>query len=139
RPALFVKGWDYVDRGVNPDEELAAHGVGAEVVYTSSPLDSSSRVGNRAFATYPEATEAWLAQFRERHSANEVFAALDAIAGLNVLVVGEYIIDRYTFVDTLAKSPREHHLSVKATRTINYPGGSVAVRRHLSGFVAKTH
>jgi rfaE bifunctional protein nucleotidyltransferase chain/domain len=140
RPAYFVKGGDYEGTGILPEEGVTARAVGAQLRFTSAPVDSSSRVGNRAFATYPEGTERWLDAYRQRRSAGDILAALDRIAAMKVLVVGEYIIDRYTFVDTLAKSPREHHLSVKKTETaVNHAGGAVAVRRHLAGFVEQCH
>jgi hypothetical protein len=57
---------------------------------------------------------------------------------MDLLIVGEHITDRYIFVDTLAKSPREHHMSTRKIKVEDYAGGVVAVRRHLKGMVAST-
>lgn len=138
RPDIFVKGVDY--EGVDIPEKRTAEELGIEFRTTTAPKESVfANVERKLFHVYPEETERWLEGFRKHHSADEVLGALDSIAEMNVLVVGEYIVDRYTFVDTLAKSPREHHMSVKVLRTENYAGGSVAIRRHLKGFVGKTH
>ena len=126
-PDIFVKGSDWADKGFT--ELHGCYTLGIPVAFTSGSTDSSSRVSSRAFATYPEETEKWLEGFRGRHTVDDVLGALDSIKEMRVLVVGEHIIDRYTFVDTLAKSPREHHMSVRWVRVEEYACGSVAIEK----------
>lgn len=135
-PKYFVKGADYPTlKDLAPAERRAVVSTGAEFHSLATPTDSSSRVGNRAYATYPEETERWLKDFRSRWSESEIIGALDSIKGMRVLVVGELIDDRYSFVEPLAKSPRENFMSSKWVSRQNARGGSAAVQKHLKGIV----
>ena len=53
------------------------------------------------------------------------------------MVIGESILDEYTFCDALRKSGKEPVLTMKSLHTEKYLGGSLAICRHLSSFCNK--
>lgn len=61
---------------------------------------------------------------------------LQKIAGVNVMLVGERIVDEYNFVDTLGKSGKEPILAVKLVEKKTFKGGTSAIREHLASLGA---
>ena len=57
----------------------------------------------------------------------------------NPSVIGEIIIDKYQFTETLGKSGKEPVLVLKKKYFEKYLGGAGAICRHLSSFVNKTN
>jgi rfaE bifunctional protein kinase chain/domain len=56
---------------------------------------------------------------------------------LKILVIGEAIIDKYVFCEALGKSGKEPHLVLRDLREEVYPGGVIAIARHISDFCKK--
>lgn len=138
KPNIVVKGSDYEGRHIPEMDAVSAYG--GKFVTTVAPKESVwERIKDASEGRYPATTETWLARFKERHTYQDVLGALDSTKTMKVLLVGEYIQDRYTLVSTLAKSPREHHMSTRIVRQENYPGGVVAIQRHMKPFVASTY
>lgn len=138
KPNIVVKGSDYQGKHIPEMDAVASYG--GRCLTTKAPKESIwERIQEAANERYPAATQAWLEQFREKYSADDVLPALNAAKHMKVLLVGEYIQDRYTLVDTLAKSPREHHMAVRVVRRENYPGGVVGIRRHMGPLVAQVY
>ncbi len=77
--------------------------------------------------------------FKERHSVDEVLAGLAALRNLKVLVIGEAIIDEYSYCTPLGKSPKEAIVSTKHLRREVHAGGALACANHVAGFCADVH
>jgi bifunctional ADP-heptose synthase (sugar kinase/adenylyltransferase) len=108
--------------------------VGARVEYLDRlPFDFSVSVTDY-FRSFSPEVEEWLKVFRERYSVDDVIRHLENLAQLKVLVVGEAIIDEYTFCDGLGKSSKDPILSFLYRWTESQAGGSLAVANHLAGF-----
>lgn len=137
QPAVFAKGGDYEESSIVLEERIALEAYGGRLAITPY-VDVPKTELRNAFHAYSEETWKWLEGFRRRHGAGEILEALDSIRTMKVLVVGEAIEDRYVFVNTLTKSPREHHLSVKYLREEVYQGGATAIANHIRGFVGET-
>ncbi len=102
RPDVFVKGSDYVDpdddiTGKIVEESEAVTAIGGRIHFTNDITFSSSSLINKNFLPFPQETEDWLKGFRQRRSDGDVLEAFNAISSLNVLVLGEAIIDEYVF------------------------------------------
>ena len=139
RPDVFCKGGEYRQRQVDAESALGpeievTRELGIRVEYTDDIAFSSSNLLNAHFSPFPPATDAWLADFRERYTPEEVIAFLDGARPKKVLVVGEAIIDEYVFVDTIGKSTKDPVLACLYRETSAFPGGSLAVANHLAGF-----
>lgn len=140
RPDFYVKGSDYANpahdiTGKIEAEAAAVRAHGGEIRFTSGPVFSSSNLVNRFFPRYPATTTEYLRSLGSRYRSQEIIDVLRRLRQLKVAVIGEAIIDQYSYVMPLAKSPRE---SIVATRFVSqeqFPGGSLAVANHLSGLV----
>lgn len=62
---------------------------------------------------------------------------LDAVKNYNVLVIGDGIIDEYTYVTTIGKSVKENAISTKYKSKETWNGGVWAAADHLRTFCAK--
>jgi bifunctional ADP-heptose synthase (sugar kinase/adenylyltransferase) len=88
---------------------------------------------------YPEETRRFLEAFKQRHSFDQVRAGLTALGKLKVLVVGEAIIDEYSYCAPLGKSPKEAIVSTKHLRREVHAGGALACANHVAGFCDEVH
>jgi bifunctional ADP-heptose synthase (sugar kinase/adenylyltransferase) len=87
----------------------------------------------------PDEARRFLEAFRARHGAPEVLARLAAIRRLRVLVVGEAIVDEYSYCTPLGKPPKEAIISAKHVRREDHAGGALACANHVSGFCDDVH
>lgn len=138
RPNVYAKGKDYADPSADVtrkilDEEAAVRQAGGEIRFTTTELYSSSSLANRFFSAYPQRTQEYLAAFKARHPADEVIAALEKLADVRVLVVGEAILDQYTYCLPLAKSPKEFIVASRFQSDESFAGGTLATANHLAG------
>ena len=60
---------------------------------------------------------------------------LRSLENLNVLVVGDAIVDEYHYVEPLGQSSKGMNLSVKFSSQEQFAGGSSAIANHIAGFV----
>lgn len=140
RPDVYCKGGDYrtaqVDAAQNLGPEVeAANRLGVEVAYTGDDeIFSSSELLNQHFSPFDADTDAWLRDFRSRHSAEDLIKLVDAAQQKRVLVVGEVIIDEYNYCSAMGKSTKDPVLACLYHETESYVGGSLAIANHLSGF-----
>jgi rfaE bifunctional protein nucleotidyltransferase chain/domain len=139
RPNVFAKGSEF--RGLNDTighvgrEAEAIRDVGGEIAFTDDLVYSSSGLINQYLSPYPDAVRDFLADFAGRHPADEVLAPLRAAENLRVLVVGETIIDEYTYCEAIGKSGKEPVLASRFLGTDRFGGGVLACANHLAGFV----
>lgn len=139
RPDTFCKGGEYRQKQVDAESNLlpeveAARELGIQVEYTDDIVFSSSHLLNNHFSQFPPETDAWLEEFRNRYSADEVIACLEKARTKKVLVVGEAIIDEYVFCDAIGKSTKDPVLACQFNATEAFAGGSLAIANHLAGF-----
>jgi rfaE bifunctional protein nucleotidyltransferase chain/domain len=144
KPRYYVKGQDYKVReddvtGKIYDEEMAVRSVGGEMVFTEEMTFSSTGLINQFFQVLSGEADGFLRQFRTEHTVEEVKAAVDGMASMEVLVVGDVIIDDYTFCKALGMAIKSPIVSARELRTERYAGGVLAVANHVSNFVRKVH
>jgi rfaE bifunctional protein nucleotidyltransferase chain/domain len=138
RPHVFAKGSEF--RGLHDTvghvarEADAVREVGGEVAFTEDLVYSSSGLINQYLSPYPDAVRDYLADFAARHTADDVLAPLRAAENLRVLVVGETIIDEYTYCEAIGKSGKEPVLASRFLGADRFGGGVVACANHLAGF-----
>jgi len=139
RPAVFAKGSEF--RGLNDTvghvsrEADAVREVGGEIAFTDDLVYSSSGLINQYLSPYPDAVRDYLADFAARHPADAVLAPLRAAERLRVLVVGETIIDEYTYCEAIGKSGKEPVLASRFLGADRFGGGVLACANHLADFV----
>jgi rfaE bifunctional protein kinase chain/domain/rfaE bifunctional protein nucleotidyltransferase chain/domain len=142
KPNKYVKGKDYKDRprvrgGNLSKEEAAVKAVGGQLVFTDEELFSSSSLINTYFNTLPDEVNKYLQSVRSKFLLEEIESVLDSISNLNVLVVGETIIDEYYYCEAIGKSGKEPVLVTREKSSEKFAGGSLAVANNVAGFCNK--
>jgi len=139
KPDLYVKGSDYKSTsddltGNIQHEQDAVERHGGKVFFTDELTSSSTRLLNEYFEVFSPEISAYLDEFKERISANAMIERLKGLQGLNVLVVGEAIVDEYHYTSALGQSGKGNVFSVKYNDYERFAGGAIAVANHVAEF-----
>jgi rfaE bifunctional protein nucleotidyltransferase chain/domain len=140
KPHAYVKGPDYKQMedditGNIYAEKKAVEAHGGKLVFTEDMTLSSTSLLNEHFGVFPPETKTYLQNFKQRYSSEEIISVVQGLKNLNVLVVGDAIVDEYHYVDQLGQSSKGSNLAVKFNSKEQFSGGSLAVASHLAGFV----
>lgn len=138
KPHVFAKGSEFRDLndtiGHVSKESEAIEAIGGQMAFTDDLTFSSSALINQYLSQFPDQVRQFLHDFARRHSADEVLRPLRHAAELNVLVIGETIIDEYIYCDAMGKSGKEPVLAARLLDAQRYAGGVLACANHLAGF-----
>lgn len=142
KPDAYCKGGEYRQNQVDAEsnmlpEIVTAKRLDIEVVYTDDIVFSSTEILNQHFSPFSPETESWLQDFRNKYSPERIMDFLDDLRDLNVLVIGEAIIDEYVSVNAIGKSTKDPVLACQHVSTEMFAGGSLAVANHLADFCKK--
>ena len=141
KPDIYAKGADYQvghdgDGSAFQLELAILRSNTGEVRFTNGVTGSSSALLNQ-LTLFPDATTRYLADVRqfcyERDC--DIDQCIDQLGGLDVLLIGDNIMDQYVTVQALTMSPRASHPAYRHLGTATYPGGVRAVANHLDTFV----
>lgn len=146
KPNFYVKGMDYKDlksditKNIIYEKKLVKKN-GGKLVFTNSETFSSSKIlfdsnlsqFNKEQKKFINSTKLEFKQIT-KESIKKYF---DKIKALKVLVIGETIIDRYVFCETVGKSGKEPMLVLKEEREDSFVGGAAAVASQISAFSKK--
>ena len=137
KPDYYVRGPDHTSdtHPLSLLETEACEKAGTRRRFTNADPDSSTRVSARAFSMFPDSTEGWLQDFRNRHTLDEVLSWLQRIKGLRVLVVGHREQCIFNYVEPYAQIPEGYAPATKVIRTTQFEGAGKAVLQHCLGFV----
>jgi rfaE bifunctional protein nucleotidyltransferase chain/domain len=140
KPAVYAKGSDYRDAeddlsGKIVVERNAVEAHGGQIHFTDEITFSSSQLLNRHFSIFPEETDRFLRLCRADPAYGDISLEIEKLTKMKVLIIGEAIIDRYTFVSPMGKSAKSAAISVRHQYTEDYAGGSMAVANHAAAFV----
>jgi rfaE bifunctional protein kinase chain/domain/rfaE bifunctional protein nucleotidyltransferase chain/domain len=139
RPHVYVKGPDYrraeddISGGIVAEED-AVRALGGVLRITEDITFSSSALINEYLPSLPPDVQAYVRDFRTRWSAREVIAHVERLREMDVLVVGEAILDEYVYCDQMGKSAKDPVLAMRYSATEMFAGGALAVANHLAGF-----
>lgn len=134
QPDYFAKGYEYFGNGVNAktrDEVQVLETYGGEVIFTPGDIVYSSsalieleppKIATEKLITLMEA---------EGISFNDLYAALDKCKGIKVHVVGDTIIDSYTYCNMVGGMTKTPTMSVLLQKKVDYTGGAAIVAKHL--------
>ena len=134
RPEYFVKGFEYTDGGTHPKTQEEMNVVSAyggeflfspgDVVYSSSQLLATHkpRLSLDRFSTLMEAEGVTFRQLRD---------TLDRMAGIPVHVIGDTIVDKYSYCTLVGQSNKTPTFSVKLEESEVFVGGAGIVAKHL--------
>ncbi|EKD75405.1 MAG: hypothetical protein ACD_44C00140G0004 [uncultured bacterium] len=139
KPHLYVKGDEYQDPKNDLtakilDEIEAVRSVGGDIDFTNDITFSSSALLNQFFSPFSDEVITYLNKLKKQYSSNKILGYLENAKEMEVLVIGEAIIDIYHFSDVIGKSGKEPILVTKHKYVEHYLGGALAVANHLADF-----
>ena len=139
QPDVYVKGQDYMAAdddvtGGIVSEQQAVEAHGGKIVFTQDVTFSSSSLINDHFSKFDPEVQGFLDQMRQNNLLERALAAIDGIADLKVLLVGDAIIDEYQYTVPMGKSAKENIIASRFDGREVFAGGVVAAANHLSTF-----
>lgn len=133
QPNIYIKGQDYQNKTTsNLDQEsrkVIEYGGQIEFISIIQGINSStiSQPLSKQFSEYANTLPSSLG--------NDILETLEKVKGLRVLVIGEMIIDKYTYVASLHKAPKTSILAHEVISEETMAGGAVFVANIAANFV----
>lgn len=138
-PDLYIKGEEYsneeedITGNITPEREIVEKH-GGKVAYTTGQTFSSTKLINTALSGLSDDVQTYMTELKSRYSMEDIKRYADMVSGLKVLVIGDTIIDKYTYCDMQGLMSKDMGYSVRLRHSEEYLGGAVAIARHLSSF-----
>jgi len=141
---VYAKGSDYANRdddltGQICKEEEAIKSIGGRIHFTDEITFSSTKLLNLHFDVYPEQAQKFLGEFRHNYSAEDIIKRLNNLKKMKVLVLGDTIVDQYSYCRSLGKSPKENIITTRYLEEETFAGGVLAAANHVAGFCEDVH
>lgn len=138
-PDIYVKGEEYAKTedditGKIAEEKALVEKHGGRIQYTTGQTFSSTNLINTAMSGLSDEVRHYMEDFVTRHSMQEIRNYAEKAENLKVLVVGDIIIDKYTYCDVQGLMSKDMGYSARIQSSEEHLGGSVAIARHLSSF-----
>ncbi|MEI7863820.1 MAG: PfkB family carbohydrate kinase [Chthoniobacterales bacterium] len=139
KPHVYCKGTEYSDAsndvtGNIHGDVAAVQKHGGEVRYLGDVVFSSTRLLNRHFETAKPEVAEFCGQLASQVSPQDLANAVAGFAGLRVLVVGDTIFDKYSFVKVQGLTSKNRIISGRYLEEEVQAGGALAVYRHIKQF-----
>jgi len=140
KPHFYCKGSEYQNfnndiTGQITKEIQAINSVGGKIAYTYEDTFSSTNIFNNHSNNYTEVQKSFLKKIFKKFTFNQIKKYIDRLFDLNVLVVGETIIDEYIFSEALGKSGKEPVLALREINRDKYLGGASTIANHVASFI----
>jgi rfaE bifunctional protein kinase chain/domain len=134
QPDYFAKGYEYVKTGLHPktkEEKDVLDSYGGEIIFTPGDIIYSSSALIELDPPNIAAEKLESVLHAEGLSFDDLRRALDAVQGKRVHVVGDMIVDSYTYTDMIGGQTKTPTLSVRFETQRDYVGGAGVVAKHL--------
>lgn len=138
-PDIYVKGEEYKDSynditGAIIDEQKLVEKHGGRIAFTYGQKYSSTKLINNAFRGLPNEVRSYLSEFGQHYFMEDVRRYAEKISSMKVLVIGETIIDKYTYCFIQGVLNKDRVYSARIQKWESYWGGALATARHIAGF-----
>lgn len=138
-PDIYVKGEEYAKAseditGKIQEEKALVEKHGGKLGFTTGQVFSSTKLINTAMSGLSDEVRQYMLDFKTRHTMEEIRSYAEAIRNLKILVVGDVIIDKYTYCHVQGMMSKDMGYSSRLAYSEEYLGGAVAIARHLSSF-----
>lgn len=133
-PNWIIKGKEFENQK-NVEEDIAKE-IGAKIIFSSGEISYSDQaIINEEFQKVNLSNISIKTPYCERHgfSTSDVIKSLNKLAGLNVLVIGDTIIDEYVTCEPLGMSQEDPTIVVSPIDTKVFVGGAGIVAAHAQG------
>ena len=139
KPDIYSKGPDYKNihkdiTGEIKNEIKAIKKVNGKIIFTNDKTYSSSKILNSFSENLDENQKKFLNTLKQKFNISYINRQLDKLKLLKVSILGEIILDKYIFCETVGKSGKEPHLVLKELSEEKYLGGSGAIANNVALF-----
>lgn len=134
QPDYFAKGYEYVNGGVNPktQEEVGVlESYGGEVIFTPGDIVYSSSALIELEAPSIAIEKLMVLMQGEGVTFKDLRDAVTKLGGLCAHVVGDTIVDSYTYTTMIGGMTKTPTISVRFEKKVDYSGGAAIVAKHL--------
>jgi rfaE bifunctional protein kinase chain/domain/rfaE bifunctional protein nucleotidyltransferase chain/domain len=136
KPDVFIKGAEY-ERSVDPRflaERNAVEGAGGRVLFSTNDIVYSSTALIGAMRGMAAFNDEKVLRYRRKHEVSPQVIAnlLQRCRGLKVVVVGDYILDRYHFCRASGLAGEGPMLALQENECRDFDGGAAIVALHLA-------
>ncbi len=133
-PEFFAKGYEYYEGKIRPktqDEIAVLESYGGEIIFTPGDIVySSSHIIDKVRPNI--AVDKLVALMDAEAVTFELLrAALPSFKDVRVHVVGDTIVDSYTYCSLIGGNAKTPTYSVKYEQQVDFAGGAAVVARHL--------
>ena len=142
KPNIYCKGKDYkiLNNDItgeikNEINELKKNR--GKIVFTEELTFSSSRLINTSTNLYSANQKKIIYNINKVSSFDKIKKIIENFKKLKILIIGETIIDRYSFCEAIGKSGKEPMLVLKEVKKEDYFGGAISIAMNLKEFSEK--
>lgn len=138
-PDYYVKGAEYKKHekdltGKIKLEAQAVENVGGTIIYTNDIVFSSSKLLNSYFGDSSSQFRHFIKNFKMNYNFDQISRHIEKFTKLNVLVIGDAIVDQYSYVSPMGVAGKGTHLVAKENNSEFFLGGAFAVANHVADF-----
>ncbi|OFW26687.1 MAG: ADP-heptose synthase [Acidobacteria bacterium RIFCSPLOWO2_02_FULL_59_13] len=134
QPDYFAKGYEYTAGAVHPktQEEIdVLESYGGEIIFTPGDIVYSSSALIELAPPSIAVEKLMTLMAAEGVSFKDLRDALGKLKGLRVHVVGDTIVDSYTYCSMIGGMTKTPTISVRFEKKVDYVGGGGVVAKHL--------
>ena len=134
QPDYFAKGYEYTAGAVHPktQEEInVLDAYGGEMIFTPGDIVYSSTALIELAPPDIAVDKLLMLMQAEGITFKDLHAALDKMHGLRAHVIGDTIVDSYTYTSMIGGMTKTPTISVRFEKKTDYVGGAGIVAKHL--------
>lgn len=144
KPDIFAKGQAYKERdraiqGRLFQEEKAFYFGKSKIHETEGFSFSSSQIVKELLDIYPDDTRQFLCDFSEQYSFQNLVDRIEELHDLNILLIGDGIIDEYCYCLPMGRSAKSPLVVNKYITQEVFAGGAFAIANHLASVCDRVH
>jgi len=134
KPDFFAKGYEYTAGAVNPktQEEIdILESYGGEMIFTPGDIVYSSSALLELAPPSIAVEKLITLMDAEGVTFKDLRDALQKLKGIHAHVVGDTIVDSYTYCSMIGGMTKTPTMSVRYEKKVDYTGGAAVVAKHL--------
>jgi rfaE bifunctional protein kinase chain/domain len=134
RPDFFAKGYEYTAGSVHPktqEEIKVLESYGGEMIFTPGDIVYSSSALIELAPPSIMVEKLMVLMQAENVSFSDLRETLTKMTGLHVHVIGDTIVDSYTYCSMIGGMTKTPTMSVRYDRKVDFSGGAAVVAKHL--------
>lgn len=134
QPDYFAKGYEYMNGGLNPrtrEEIKVLESYGGEVIFTPGDIVYSSSALIELEAPSIAVEKLMVLMQSEGITFRDLRDAVAKLRGVRAHVVGDTIVDSYTYTTMIGGMTKTPTISVRFEEKVDYCGGAGVVAKHL--------